>query len=454
MSGINQVIYNKSPHYIKNIFVTIYNLKWFTIHNKRYRFLIKKYREMFFEKNLNELKKIQENKFLKFIDFSKKNNQYYQNKLHNIAITSLEDITKIPILNKDDLLKDDLKSEINDTCFVGYTGGTTGKSLKYFLTKNDYIERQSCLDFFRSLHGYSFGNKIAWFSGKEIITDKELKKNIFWVKDYINKIIYYSTFHMRDEYIDKMIDNLNKEKPEYFSGFPSAIYELTNYWEKSGKPIEFQLNAIFTTSEPFFQYQKEKIQTFFNCIAPDQYASSEGAPFIYECPFGQLHYDMYSGIFEKISGTNEVLVTSFTTHKMPLIRYKIGDSIEFDDSKKSCSCGSKMPLIKKIIGRSMSFVYSRERGKVGVTNIANSIKYIKGIEKLQLVQNEIDTIIIKLVLENTKIKKDVKKQLEYELRYRLGDNIDLIYNIVKNIPCEKNGKYMMIKNNLKEKDLI
>ena len=496
MKSLKQNIYNRFPIYGKNLLVTVYNLRFFKTHGKRYRTLIKEYEKMFFYTSFKELQKVQETRFLKLIDFKthgkryrtlikeyekmffytsfkelqkvqetrflklidfvQKNNIYYREKLEDVEVRSIADIDKIPKLKKDDLRRDDILSEIDDECYVRYTGGTTGKSLKYYLTKDNYIERQACLDFFRGMYGYKHKDKIAWFSGKEIITDNEVKRNVFWVEDWLNHITYYSTFHMKDTYIDSMIDNLNKSKPEYFSGFPSAIYELTKRWMASNKPVEFKLNAIFVTSEPFFDYQRELVQNFFKCPTPDQYASSEGAPFVYECPSGNLHYDMYSGIFEKKDkndNESSVLVTSFTTNKMPLIRYDIGDKIVFDTENEQCSCGSNMPLVAKIIGREMSFVYSVERGKIGITNIANAIKYIDGIDNIQLDQQNIEEIEVKVVISKNSSQEQVEKEIDYELKYRLGKKINLKYNFVDNIPCEKNGKYMMIKNTLTDADL-
>ena len=48
-------------------------------------------------------------------------------------------------------------------------------------------------------------------------------------------------------------------------------------------------------------------------------------------------------LFEKES--NEVLVTSFTTHGTPLIRYRIGDALIFDHTQNSCECGMESPIV-------------------------------------------------------------------------------------------------------------
>jgi phenylacetate-CoA ligase len=261
---------------------------------------------------------------------------------------------------------------------------------------------------------------------------------------------------MKKDYIDYMVEDMNKSKIEFFVGFPSAIYAIAYRIKEKNIKLDFQLKAIFPTSEPLLAYQKDLLTEVFNCPVPDQYASSEGAPFVYECPSGNLHYDMYSGIFEKRypnTDSNEVLVTAFPTHSMPLIRYAIGDGIEFDDLEKTCSCGSQMPLVKKIEGRKMTFVYSKERGVVGAGNISNIVKYTPGIEKIQVIQNDKENILIKIVTASLD-HKNISSILEKEMRNRLGDTIHISFEFVDDIPNEKSGKFIMIKNSFSLEECV
>nr|WP_241878973.1 hypothetical protein [Psychrobacter sp. PraFG1]UNK05615.1 hypothetical protein MN210_01645 [Psychrobacter sp. PraFG1] len=59
---------------------------------------------------------------------------------------------------------------------ISLTGGTTGASMKVVYTKSDMQERFAILDHFRAKHGYELGKKTAWFSGKNLISEKHLKK--------------------------------------------------------------------------------------------------------------------------------------------------------------------------------------------------------------------------------------------------------------------------------------
>lgn len=447
---VKQNIYNFAPVVLKNILVTIYNFRLKAWHGKKYHDSLQQYEYMFFNASYEEIKNVQEERFLELIKFAKKNNKYYQKTLKDIEIDCISDLSKIPILEKKSLRDSRIISDIDDKLVVNYTGGTTGISLKNYYTINDVQERQGNLDFFRGMFGYKFGSKTAWFSGKELITAKDMKKNIFWIKDYFNNITYYSTFHMKKDYVDYMVQDMNKTKPQFFVGFPSAIYAIAYRIKEKNLKMDFQLKAMFTTSEPLLEYQKKLLEEVFNCPIPDQYASSEGAPFIYECPQGNLHYDMYSGIFERRypdSDSNEVLVTAFPTHSMPLIRYAVGDGVEFDDLDKRCTCGSQMPLVKKIEGRKMTFVYSKERGVVGAGNISNIVKYTPGIEKLQVIQNDKKNILLKVMTSSGDHAKIVSI-LEKEMRNRLGQSINIKFEFVDEIANEKSGKFLMIKNSL------
>lgn len=100
---------------------------------------------------------------------------------------------------------------------------------------------------------------------------------------------------------------------------------------------------------------REVIERAFGAKVRDQYASSEGAPFVWECEYGHYHYDVTTGIIEQMEGSNEVLVTSFTTYGTPLIRYRIGDSMVFSKSNDLCECGFNTPLVESIEGRAIDF---------------------------------------------------------------------------------------------------
>ena len=159
-------------------------------------------------------------------------------------------------------------------------------------------------------------------------------KNIFWRFNSAYNQKLYSTFDMRYENLDYYVTDLNKFAPEIINGFVSAIYQLAKYIIDQKRTIVFKPKAIFTTSETLLPIHRVIIEKAFQAKVFNQYASAEGAPFITECVAGKLHYNIDTGIIEP-QEDGRMLVTSFTTHGTPLIRYNIGDSITLTPKKKS-----------------------------------------------------------------------------------------------------------------------
>jgi phenylacetate-CoA ligase len=449
-------IYKKSPHLIQNLLISLYNLKANKI---RFGGKYKKYRAEF-ESNrhisVEELKQIQSKKYTEFVNYVAQQSDFLKNRLKKIQnFDQIDNIKSIPILSKQDLADHmDSINTINKTGIVSQTGGTTGKSLKVYYTKENIEERFALLDYFRSWYGYELGKKTAWFSGKDILTDKDLRINRFWKTDHYHNVRYYSTFHIKNKYLKYYIDNLIKYKPEYISGFPSSIAEIALFGLKNN--IDFPKNtikAVFTTSETVTPQIRQNIELFFKTDLYDQYSASEGAPFIFECKNHKLHIEMQSGILEVLDDNdNEVqegrlIVTSYTSYGTPLLRYDVGDKIQL--AQGSCTCGNNNPLVEKILGRIDDFVYSPENGKINLGNISNVLKDIAGVHRMQIIQDALDTIEVKLVIDKKTYSKKDEDNLIKNFRLRLGKAMKISMVHTDSIDVEKSGKFRLVKNSIK-----
>ena len=362
----------------------------------------------------------------------------------------------IPPLNKVDLINNlnDIKTIDEAKGIISLTGGTTGASMKVIYTQEDMQERFAILDHFRAKHGYTLGKKTAWFSGKNLITKSDLRKSRCFHYDFINKIRFYSTFLINVENFDIYWQDLNKFKPEFIVGFPSSVYELCKIAKSRGLKLETPVKVFFPTAETVLQEHRTVIGEIMGCKLVDQYASSEGAPFILECDQGKLHLHPLTGIFEvvdselKPSSKGELLVTSFTTHGTPLVRYRIGDSVELGSSMEFCACGSKFPIIESIQGRTTDYIYSEECGKVNLGNLSNSTKDVEGIICFQILQDNYDSLDL-FIVKNNKFNKLEENKFISSLRERVGEKIGINITYVDNIAKEKSGKFRIVKNNLK-----
>lgn len=454
---LKEKIYFLLPDLFQSILISLYN---FLANKKKYRGLFNEF-TILFKKNRNltidELIENQSKRYTVFINQVVERSPYYREHILKIeGYSEIENIKKLPIIKKETFRKniDNVYTILKNKGIVSKTGGTTGKSLEVLYTPENLQERYAMLDAFRSKFGYKLGERTAWFSGKNILSKCDIERRRFWKTDYLYDVRYYSTFHIKDTYLEYYTKNILMYKPKFIVGFPSSILEIAKYGLKNNFKIKKgTIKAIFPTAESITLENKFLIEEFFKSKVYNQYASSEGAPFIFECEKNNLHLELQSGVFEVLDSNNKdslsgrLILTSFTTLGTPLVRYDIGDSLKL--SNAVCSCGNNNPLVEEIFGREDDYIYSLENGKINLGNISNTLKDTKGIKKFQVIQNELNIINFKIVIDESIYNKKIESIFIKNWRDRVGEIMIINIKYVTEIATEKSGKFRLVKNNIK-----
>lgn len=360
---------------------------------------------------------------------------------------TLEILKKMPYLEKQ-TLRDSLPDLINTnpkrkTVGTIHTSGTTGTPLNI---PSDIESVQFSFAIWRRFHdwmGLPEKFKQVRFSGR-IIIDPKRDKPPFWVYNAPSKQLLMSTYHMNDTNLASYLEKLNEFQPDLIDGYPSAIFILSQFIIKNDIRLAFSPKAIATTAETLYDHQRETIQEAFKCKVYDQYASSEGAPFVAQCENGSYHLNIDTGLFEMIneeSKTNELVITSFRALKVPLIRYRIGDFVERLDDDVICSCGKGFPIAKSILGREDDILYTHEKGFVGRMDPA--YKDLRGISLSQIIQHTVDSLEVYLI-PNYDFSEEIKKKLIKNIQDRLGNSISIKITEVTEIPLGSNGKFKSV----------
>lgn len=456
---MKEKIYKNAPHFFQQFLITLFNFKAYRV---RYGGSYKMFRNHFANNRkltFNELKEIQAKRYSIFINSIILQSEFYKKLYENISyVDDISNINSLPIVSKE-ILRKNINSVIiktNEKLEVSKTGGTTGKSLEVKFSKINMQERFAMLDDFRSRFGYELGKKTAWFSGKNLLTNSDVQKDRFWKTDLYHNVRYYSTFHIKDDYLKYYVENLIDFQPEYMVGFPSSILEIAKYGIKHHYDFpKDTIKAIFPTAETITPDLREIIESFFKTKMYNQYASSEGAPFILECENGNLHLELQSGVFEVLDDkgneaeSGRLIITSFTTEATPLVRYDIGDSVVLEDINVRCDCGNNNPLVKEILGRIDDYIYSPENGKINLGNVSNTLKDTKGIVRFQVIQDDLDILSIITVVDDNIYNSITEAKFLQNWRDRVGDKMTIKFKKVQEIPVEKSGKYRIVKNNIK-----
>lgn len=399
-------------------------------------------------------RKLQDSRVVELVRHAVRNSRFYANLYADVdvdSISGVDDLARLPIVDKE-LLRaniDDVYTIRPEEGIELFTGGTTGKSLRVVYTPEDFQARMAYLDAFKVRCGIDpFAARKATFSGRSFAKGLfQGRRKIFWRDNRAYNQRLYSTFDLTEENIPYYMRDLEAFQPDVLNGFVSALHQLAVHVLRNGRRPGFQPKAIFTTSETLLPHHREAIQNAFGAHIYDQYGSAEGATFVTECRSGRLHYNIDTGVIETqdFGAGPEMLITSFTTHGTPLIRYRIGDRIVF--AQGTCDCGSAHPLVDKIEGRAVDYLYSPERGRVSLSHLADVIKGLPNcVKEMQFVQEATNRVAIQLVVDDSLYGPEEDRIIVAAMRYRFGDHMEFPIRRVSAIPREASGKFALIKN--------
>ncbi len=437
-------VYYSLPVWLQNICVSVYG---FVREKRRYGGDFKK-RLCYFENTktlsktaVQEYQRTELRKLLKAADRS----QYYHNLFLQLGIDmngedSFEILKKMPILTKEQVRgrEEYFYTQKRKTDQVFHTSGSTGTPLNIRMSIEDFRDRMALLERMKREFGISHKTRHISFVGKKIS-----KNGCFWRKNVFGNQLVMSVYDLSERNKEEYIKKIKKYNATMVEGYPSAL-EIISKWLIEEK-VKLNVKCVLTTAETLSEEQRNIIEKGFGCVVVNYYGSSEGAPLIFQCKQGNLHLCYESGIIEfldenynsaKNGDVARMVVTSFSTKAMPLIRYDIGDMAVVGNY--GCLCGNKSPVIKEILGRVDDVFETKEKGKVG--RLSTSLKLLPPtVRKAQIQQHGIDDF---LVLIESDIGLTEKEKLLFceDLVDKLG-HVNIKLEVVDAIPTGKNGKF-------------
>jgi phenylacetate-CoA ligase len=382
--------------------------------------------------------------------------QWKARKLHPSDIQKPEDIQLVPIVPKQDLracTEEFFTEKINRGMTAAHTSGTTGSPLTVYFSKEDVARRHAFLDRCRRWAGVRIGDRRASFTGRNIIPQGQ-KRPPFWRFNKPGNQLLFSSYHLTVEHLAAYVDAMNAFRPEIVDGYPSAIHVIADHILRSGGTRNIRPRAILVSAETVLDHQRQVIEAAFGAKLYNQYASSEGAPFVSECGRGRLHVHTDSGMIEildfegnpvQAGQAGRMVVTSFTTHIAPLLRYAIGDMAIPSEKGRICECGLPFPTVEAIVGRVDDVLYTPDRGFVGrLDTVFKSVP--NSIIEAQIVQTSLETIVLRLVPDRSRYKPEHGDKIVKEMRKRLGQITVIRVEEVHTIPRSANGKMRPVVN--------
>ena len=127
---------------------------------------------------------------------------------------------------------------------------------------------------------------------------------------------------------------------------------------------------------------------------------------------------------------------------MPLIRYELGDIAVLSDDE--CGCGVKLPIMKRIEGRQVDCIRLPIGRLVSPYTLTEIIRHFNGIKQYQIVQEESDRILVKIV---PRPGFEDKVTADWPPRFELvGDTVTIEPQVVSSISVGNHGKYKYVSS--------
>jgi phenylacetate-CoA ligase len=140
-----------------------------------------------------------------------------------------------------------------------------------------------------------------------------------------------------------------------------------------------------------------------------------------------------------------MVVSSFTTRVVPLLRFAIGDTAIPSEAEDRCTCGLPFPTIDALVGRVDDVLCTPDRGFVGrLDTVFKGVP--NSIVEAQIVQTSRQTIVLRLVPDRSRYRPEHARQIVQQMRSRLGEVVAIQVEEVRGIPRSANGKMRSVVN--------
>ena len=444
-------IYNRSPKILQNLLLSIKSQSYQKHRRgKLYDLYLQQFMRVQWLHN-DALQNLQINLFQDTFSEAYRNVTYY-NRIFNEAginpseYTDIDDLSMFPIISKSNLRANtELFENTNRrTIYVSKTGGTTGApmitpwdsdSLQYSIAIQDH--------YFQTV-GIQYGLPCLYLTGQGIVPHSE-KENYCRIDKSTNSI-FPSVHHLSKSTINSYLVDIKKFNPVWGMGYTSFAYELASRIIDLDKCGEVRLAGFMGTSETAEPEMIHAIEKAFDTRFFDFYSSTEGIPFVAQCLAGNYHLHPTSGLIEFMNESGEkaaagepakMIVTSFKNKKRPLLRYAI-DDYAILRKDQSCPCGCQWLMIESIYGRRAEWV-TNNQGK-RISQFSHQVfKVIKNVKSSQIIQENTEKFIIKLVVEE-KHRFEVEHRIKKRIPEVLGHHAEILFEYLQSIPRTNAGK--------------
>jgi phenylacetate-CoA ligase len=395
-------------------------------------------------KSPEELRKIQEKRLKKLIQYAYDHTELYHKKFREANITpsdfnTLKDIKKFPCVTKAEI-RDNFPAGVVSNeydvsrCLHSATSGSTGEVLHvaYSRAAYEYYMAVTYRNF--AALGFKPWHRFAYTRYGPVEIGSQ-----FYEKLGITKRKHISVFLKPAD----QVAALKKFNPHAITGYPSVMME----WAKLLEGQDNGIHPLFvrTEAELLTKEAKKFMEDTFNCELYEEYGSAEFIHMAFKCLQDGYHISSDSVVLEFLDHGEDVAsgeegtvhITSLVNYAMPFIRYNLNDiAVPLDGV---CPCGRTLPLMKLIVGKDEDFFVLPSGKKIGPRLVMPIFEMAAGVKEFRMVQKRKDLLQIDIVPGLTFTEKD-SDDLKRTLLGTMGEPVEIVFNLCEDIPRGRHNR--------------
>lgn len=368
------------------------------------------------------------------------------------SLQSLEQFSKWPLLTREAIRRNRLKMRTTAPVkrMSKATGGSSGEPLQFDLDSGSNDRRTAMTYRGYGWAGAAPGTKQLYIWGTAVGKLPAWKRWKVDLHHRFDRHLILSCFEFTPERMRSHFDRMNRYRAEVIVAYTNPLYEFARFIKQNGL-VPAKPRSIIVGAEKLHDFQRELIEEVFQAPIFETYGSREFMLIGAECDrHCGLHLSMENLLVEILNDDGSptphgqegnIVITDLYNYGMPFVRYVNGDRAVagFD----TCQCGRGLPLLKKVVGRQLDTLETPDGRKIPGEFFPHLIKEFPAVRRFQVVQEKLDVITLKLVVDGGLTLAD-REHLLTEVRKCTGAQVDIRLQMVDDIPLTKAGKLKVV----------
>ncbi len=381
--------------------------------------------------------------------------ELYENAgVHPRDIQTLNDVLMLPLIEKEMIREklEDFSVAIKGRTYIT-TGGSTGIPFGFYRDPRSFARELASKAHQYARIGWAEGDRQIVFRGLPVETADHM---VF--EPGFNEL-RCSSYHLTPEWMENYRQKAWEYQPEWVRCYPSSGYLYACFLRETGRPFP-KVKGILCASENLYDFQERLLAEAFGGRVFAHYGHYELAVLAGFCEKEDTYHvlpqygyaeliDAEGRLVTEPGKLGEIVATSFIMHATPFIRYRTSD-LAVLKSWGCGGCGRPYQIWERIEGRLQEFIITRTGRHISMTAVNFHDDIFDDVKQFQFYQEEVGQVVFRYIPKPT-FNQSVLQDIHRRLLLKMGNDVDLHFEAVDNIPLTHRGKHRFLIQKIKLK---